>query len=176
MTHMLKPTPNEIERGLNEKQAPSASHYAKALQEYRPLAEQGHAFAQFRLGMMYRKGQGVLRDDAEAAKWYRLAAEQGNADAQFQLGMMYRKGQGVPQDATEAARWYQLAAEQVNPTTPQLNNSTKGASTCRARLLGSTGLVECLMEVIRCQWAVPFAEGKVCNHPSAIQFVDSAQP
>ena len=174
MTHMLKPTPNEIERGLNAKQAPSASHYAKALQEYRPLAEQGHAFAQFRLGMMYRKGQGVLRDDAEAAKWYRLAAEQGNADAQFHLGIMYRKGQGVPQDKSEAAKWYQLAAEQVNPENPTTPH--KDISTCRTRLLGGTDLVECLIGEFSCQWAVPFGYTNFCKHPSAGQFVNSTQP
>ena len=30
--------------------------YATALQEWRPLAEQGHADAQYNLGMMYDKG------------------------------------------------------------------------------------------------------------------------
>lgn len=161
-----------MEQGLNTKQALSAGNYAKAMQEYRPLAEQGHAFAQFRLGMMYRKGQGVPRNDAEAAKWYRLAAEQGNADAQFQLGMMYRKGQGVPKNATEAARWYQLAAEQINPENPTFPHKD---ITCRTRLFDSTDLTECMMEVIRCQWAVPFGGTIFCNHPSAMQFVDSIQ-
>ena len=30
----------------------------------------------------YKKGEGVAKDEREAAKWYRLAAEQGYADAQ----------------------------------------------------------------------------------------------
>ena len=41
-------------------------------------AEQGHAPSQAGLGFMYREGQGVPQDDAEAARWYRLAAEQGD--------------------------------------------------------------------------------------------------
>ena len=35
---------------------------------------------------MYRNGQGVTQDNAEAVKWYRKAAEQGYAAAQFNLG------------------------------------------------------------------------------------------
>ena len=61
--------------------------YATALREFRPLAEQGHADAQFNLGLMYYKGQGVPQDHAEAMKWYRKAAEQGDADAQRNLGV-----------------------------------------------------------------------------------------
>jgi TPR repeat protein len=55
--------------------------YATALRLIRPLAEQGGAKAQYNLGQMYRDGQGVPQDYAEAVKWYRLAAEQGYADA-----------------------------------------------------------------------------------------------
>ena len=50
--------------------------YAVALGLLRPLAERGDAEAQYNLGVMYRNGQGVPHDDAEAVKWYRLAAEQ----------------------------------------------------------------------------------------------------
>jgi len=49
--------------------------YATALKEWRPLAEAGDATAQFILGGMYAKGQGVPQDYGEAAKWYRKAAE-----------------------------------------------------------------------------------------------------
>ena len=75
-------------------------------------AEQGAARAQFILGNMYRQGEGVAQDDAEAVRWYRLAAEQGLARAQYSLGLMYTIGWGVPQDHAEAMRWLGLAAEQ----------------------------------------------------------------
>ncbi len=61
---------------------------------------------------MYLNGQGVARDNAEAAKWYRKAAEQGDAGAQFNLGVMYGGGQGVPQDYAEAVKWFRKAADQ----------------------------------------------------------------
>ncbi len=53
--------------------------YATAILEFRPLAEQGNAIAQYNLGLMYGKGQGVPQDYAEAVQWYRKAAEQGVA-------------------------------------------------------------------------------------------------
>ena len=75
-------------------------------------AEQGDAEAQFNLGVMYRDGEGVPQDEAEAVRWFRLAAEQGLAVGQSNLGLMYAEGRGVPQDDAEAARWNRLAAEQ----------------------------------------------------------------
>ena len=88
--------------------------YGKTLLLLRPLAEQDNAIAQYNLGQMYREGQGVPQDSAEAAKWYRKAADQGHAGAQGNLGSFYYRGQGVPQDFTEAAKWYRKAAEQGN--------------------------------------------------------------
>ncbi len=85
-------------------------HYATALREWRPLAEQGNAKAQFNLGVMYRNGEGVPQDDAKAARWYSKAAEQGDANAQNNLGVMYRIGLGVPQDYAHAHMWFNLAA------------------------------------------------------------------
>ena len=89
-----------------------AGDYAAAVQEWRPLAEQGEARAQNNLGVMYANGDGVLQDAAEAVRWYRMAAEQGEAGAQHNLGIMYDNGRGVLQDYAEAGRWYRMAAEQ----------------------------------------------------------------
>ncbi len=55
--------------------------YATALREWRALAEQGDAKAQFNLGIMYSNGQGVPQDYAEALQWYRKAAIQGHPKA-----------------------------------------------------------------------------------------------
>ncbi len=75
-------------------------------------AEQGDAFAQLKLGLMYYAGEGVPKNYAEAVRWHRKAAEQGNADAQTSLGLMYRGGKGVPKSYVEAAKWFRKAAEQ----------------------------------------------------------------
>ncbi len=89
--------------------------YATALQEFKPLAEKGHANAQFGLGLMYDEGQGVPQDYAEAVKWYRKGAQQGQANAQHNLGFMYSHGQGVPQDYVQAHMWSNLAASRLPP-------------------------------------------------------------
>jgi TPR repeat protein len=75
-------------------------------------AEQGDAWSQYFLGVLYEVGKSVPKDDKEAARWYLAAAEQGNVSAQFELGVMYENGRGVPQDYEDAAKWYRAAAEQ----------------------------------------------------------------
>ena len=57
----------------------NSGDFATALREWKPLAEQGNAYAQNNLGLMYDNGQGVLQDYKTAVKWYRLAAKQGYA-------------------------------------------------------------------------------------------------
>ena len=85
--------------------------YKTAFKEIKIVAEQGHASAQFNLGLMYSKGKGVLQDYKEAVKWYRKAAEQGRAMAQNNLGGMYATGTGVPKDMTKAKYWINKAYE-----------------------------------------------------------------
>ena len=77
-------------------------------------ANQGDAEAQTALAEKYQKGEGVPKNDAEAAKWYRKAAEQGNPDAQVNLGLMQANGEGGPRNYGEAVEWYRKAAEQGN--------------------------------------------------------------
>jgi uncharacterized protein len=75
-------------------------------------AAQGEVEAQFTLGVLYSKGEGVPQDETEALKWFRLAAAQGHARAQLNLGLLYATGEGVPQDEAEALKWFRLAAAQ----------------------------------------------------------------
>jgi len=49
-----------------------------ALREWRPLAEQGDAGAQFNLGVMYADGQGEPQDYVTAHMWFKLAAADGH--------------------------------------------------------------------------------------------------
>ena len=89
--------------------------FASAPSELRRVAEQGHATAQFNLGILYEYGRGVRQSDVEAARWYRKASVQGVSVAQYKLGIMYDNGWGVPPSDTEAVRWYNNAAEQGHP-------------------------------------------------------------
>jgi TPR repeat protein len=88
--------------------------FKSAFVQYQKAADQEYVLAEYNLGVLYEKGWGVAKDDAQAVAWYRKAAEQGMALAQFNLGNMYGKGQGVPQDYAEALRWLHKAADQGN--------------------------------------------------------------
>jgi len=88
--------------------------YETALRELRPIADRGHAEAQYLLGVMYAAGRGAPQDVVKGAGWFRLAAEQGHVIAQYELGLRYGLGLGVREDFSESARWYRLAADQGN--------------------------------------------------------------
>ena len=80
---------------------------------YEAAAKNGNSEAQFILGCMYDKGDGVKQDDAEAIKWLHKSAEQGYASAQFVLGLKYGNGDnGLKESSSEAFKWFYKAAEQ----------------------------------------------------------------
>ncbi len=89
----------------------------KAAEWFRKAADQGHAKAQFELGIMYDLGDtygfgGPKEDHVKAAEWFLKAAKQGYAEAQSYMGGMYLDGVGVEQDYAKAIELYRKAAEQ----------------------------------------------------------------
>jgi len=111
-----------------------ADDYATALKEWKPLAEQGNAKAQYSLGWMYKMGEGVIEDYAESGKWYRLSAEQGYAFAQFNLGLMYEAGNGVFQDKVTAHMWYNTASANGQEKAGEFRDKRAGLMTADASL------------------------------------------
>ncbi len=82
--------------------------YKTALELWQPLADQGYAVAQWRIGDMYLADHNPL----EALKWYRKAAELGDPTAPRLLANIYESGdRGVAPDRAEAAKWYRIAAD-----------------------------------------------------------------
>ena len=59
----------DFQKGLD---AAQNGDYATALKEWTPLAEEGDATAQFNLGVMYEKGEGVPQDYKTAEKMYQI--------------------------------------------------------------------------------------------------------
>lgn len=106
--------------GFNEMSQPSPPKAVQAAHEISSFGASiggqvrlaSSAEDQFKLGVMFANGQGVSRNEDEAAKLYRLAADSGYAPAQQALGTAYLYGKGVPKSSAEAARYYQLAAIQ----------------------------------------------------------------
>ena len=94
--------------------AAQSGDFKTALSEWTPLAERGHASAQYNMGVMYDDGKGVPESDKTAVKWYTLAAEQGHAKSQYNLGIMYFEGAGVLTDNRRAYMWVNLSTYNSN--------------------------------------------------------------
>ena len=58
---------------------------AEAVKWFRKAAKQGHARAQYNLGLMYADDEGVPQDDAEAYAWFAVAAANGHEYAKDNL-------------------------------------------------------------------------------------------
>ena len=90
---------------------------AEAARWYRRAAEQGHAFAQYGLGIACVMGRdGTEQSWHEAARWWRLSADQGHQGAQVDLGRMLigdtpTAVSGVPTLLKEGARLLGRAAQ-----------------------------------------------------------------
>jgi localization factor PodJL len=81
-----------------------------AFQWLEKAALQGQPVAEYRLGTLYERGQGVTASATLAAKWYLAAANQGNRKAMHNLAVAYAEGSTGAKDTTEAARWFAQAA------------------------------------------------------------------
>jgi TPR repeat protein len=74
-------TPNnaDLQEGLR---AYTQRNYAVALRHWGPLAQRGDAAAQYNIGRLYARGEGVVRDLPEAYKWFTLAAAGGRREGE----------------------------------------------------------------------------------------------
>ncbi len=80
--------------------------------EWSAVAQAGFPKAQNFLAWRYFKGDGVEKDDVQAAKWWSLAAAQGNIAATNSLGGCYFNGLGMEKDRTKAIELFRIAADQ----------------------------------------------------------------
>lgn len=86
-----------------------AGEFEKAMSMATPLAAEGSADAQLIVGLMYRDGAGVSKDERRAFEMFERAAENGNVAAQFNVGKAYQDGQGTRRDHIRARYWYERA-------------------------------------------------------------------
>ena len=113
----LRPAQKENTEAEAKRIAVADAQEKRKAAEYESLrkeGEKGNALAQIKLGKIFSQGEGVPKDQAEAAKWFRKAAEQGHTDGQYELGCCYFNGDGVPKDQAEAVKWHLKAAENGN--------------------------------------------------------------
>ncbi len=85
-----------------------------SVEEIMLLAEQGDVNAQFNLGLMYYRGNGVLQDYKLAHKWFNIASAQGDAEARRALSLIT-----VMMTREEVASAQELAREWQNKRSSQ---------------------------------------------------------
>lgn len=88
----------------------SSSGFAQSVDDLRAAAQSGEADAQFKLGLAYDSGDGVLPNIETALEWYTKAAEQGHAEAHYYIALTYDFGDRVIEDNVAAVRSYTSAA------------------------------------------------------------------
>jgi TPR repeat protein len=99
----------DLKKGLK---AYKSGDYATALKEWRPLAESGHAGAQYNLGFNFVQGKGVPKDLVLAYFWFDLAARQGRGIAgQLRDGIAKKMSKEQVADAQERVRVWLAARE-----------------------------------------------------------------
>ena len=94
----------------------------EAMRLFKAAADQGHADAQYDLGVMYELGQAAEPDLPSAAHYYQLAAEQGVVKAQYRIGVLLSKGLGVQADRVSAYKWLMLSQDSVPSAAKALND------------------------------------------------------
>ncbi|MEM7478377.1 MAG: tetratricopeptide repeat protein [Planctomycetota bacterium] len=76
--------------------------------------EQRHAESTLTLGVCYKFGAGVQKDERKALQLFRRAAALGSPEGMLRVGHAYVTGSGTEPDLAAAANWYRDAAEAGN--------------------------------------------------------------
>ena len=86
--------------------------YPAALSVISSRAAQGDSDAEFYLGLVYARGQGIDRDFRLAREWMQRSESQGNSNAAYFLGKIYLRGYGLENPIpSEAAKLFEKAAD-----------------------------------------------------------------
>ena len=85
--------------------------YKKGLVLAKTQCDGGDAEACRQLGLMYARGRGTERDQAEARAYYLLACDGGSVSGCAALAQLYEYGIGVAKNEAKASEYYQKACE-----------------------------------------------------------------
>ena len=84
--------------------------YVQAVEWFWKSADQLDADAQYCLGLCYRHGNGVIKNDTQAFRWFLSAAKQRQINAQYIVAKCYFTGRGVNKDEAKGVTWLIRAA------------------------------------------------------------------
>ena len=92
-----------------------ANKTEEAAAAYQAASEKGYPCAKNNLGLLYKAGTGVAKDEAEALVQIRRAADGGCVTAFYSVGVLYWDGIGTGIDHAEALRWFERGADHGDP-------------------------------------------------------------
>lgn len=81
--------------------------YIDAYSTFTREARNGNHEAEYSLGLMYARGQGVTKDYGAALSWFQKAYDGGYLGAGYYLGKMYLMGLGTEKDPQRAQRLFE---------------------------------------------------------------------
>ena len=85
--------------------------FKKAYEEFFSESKKGNANAQYYLGCMFLKGEGVKKSFMWGFKWLSIAADKGHVKALNVVGVIYKNGVETSKNTEEAKKYLQLSAE-----------------------------------------------------------------
>lgn len=74
-------------------------------------ADRGHTASMYKLGTLFRDGEGVKKDTRFSRFWFEMAAAEGHIPSLHNLGVMLVEGKGGPKEPERGYRLISLAAE-----------------------------------------------------------------
>ena len=89
----------------------SLDYRDRAAEKLEQVAERGDAYAQYRMGQLYRDGPLLIPDNHKAKHWLSQAAKQGLPEAQYALGKLLLSDDWEVRDPDEGIHWLKQAAE-----------------------------------------------------------------
>jgi S1-C subfamily serine protease len=113
--------------------------HAAALREFWPLAERGHVDAQYYLGLMYAKGQGVALDYTQAFMWFDLTADMLSPNENQRNAARERDSLARKMTPAAVARARALARYFVPLPKPETTPKPVSVPTPRRRELANSG-------------------------------------
>ena len=88
--------------------------YDEAAELFKKACDGGKMSGCYNLGVMYKKGNGVEKNEQKAVELYKKACDGGKMLGCTNLGFMYANGNGVEKDLGKAAELFKKACDGGN--------------------------------------------------------------
>ena len=95
-----------------------SGRFLDALRAWKEASQLGNAEADYRIGLLYEKGEGVRGSMPDAVLWYERAAAADHVEAQYKLGLIYRYGVPAQLGPTAHETWRRSCEKRLGKKLP----------------------------------------------------------